>query len=76
MKIQVDEDLCESNGVCVRVAPAYFSLDDEDRLHITAVTGPTPAQEQRIQDAVRGCPRGALRIVASASPTTTLEDES
>ncbi|MFP3671062.1 ferredoxin, partial [Priestia sp. SIMBA_032] len=34
MKIKADFDLCESNGVCVGMAPDVFDLDDDDYLVI------------------------------------------
>lgn len=67
MKIQVDPDLCEANGVCVRLAPDHFALDDDDRLHVRAVVDASPEQRKRIRDAVRSCPKGALRIIEPSS---------
>ena len=34
MKVTVDHELCEANGVCAGTAPEVFDLDDEDELHI------------------------------------------
>ena len=34
MRVAVDRDLCEANGVCAGLAPEVFDLDDEDYLHI------------------------------------------
>ncbi|ACY14678.1 ferredoxin [Haliangium ochraceum] len=62
MKLLVDPDLCEANGVCVRVAPEQFSLDDADTLHIHDLATPSAEQQQRARDAVRACPKGALRM--------------
>ena len=35
MRVTVDRDLCEANGVCAGLVPAVFFLDDDDELHIT-----------------------------------------
>ncbi|MFE3618116.1 ferredoxin, partial [Streptomyces anulatus] len=34
MKIIVDFDRCEANGVCVGIAPDMFELDDDDQLTV------------------------------------------
>ena len=35
MRVTVDPDLCEANGVCAGLVPQVFGLDDDDELHIT-----------------------------------------
>lgn len=61
MKIVVDWDRCEANGVCVRVAPEAFNLDEKDQLHVL-VENVTPEQRARVEQAVRDCPRQALSL--------------
>ena len=61
MKIVVDRDRCEANGVCVRAAPEAFRLDEQDRLHLL-VENVTPELRARVEQAVRGCPRQALSL--------------
>ncbi|HEY0093181.1 MAG TPA: ferredoxin [Archangium sp.] len=61
MKIVVDWELCEANGVCVRVAPEAFNLDEKDQLHVL-VENVTPEQRARVEQAVRACPRQALSL--------------
>lgn len=61
MKISVDFDQCEANGICVGIAPDVFELDDEDNLHVSS--GDVP--EDRLADvesAVAQCPKAALRL--------------
>lgn len=62
MRIRVDYDLCESNGVCESVAPDVFEVDDDDnlQLHTDEVT---EENRQRVEQAVAGCPKAALRLV-------------
>ena len=62
MRIVIDRELCESNGVCVRTAPDMFVLGDEDKLHLR-VERPSPEQMDKARAAVRRCPRGALSLV-------------
>jgi ferredoxin len=61
MKVKADFDLCESNAVCVGIAPDVFEVDDDDYLQILddEVTGENRA---RVEQAVASCPKAALRI--------------
>ena len=61
MRLRVDRDLCESNGVCVRLVPEVFALDDDDRLRLDE--HPPEALRARLEGAVRRCPKQALKIV-------------
>ncbi|AKT42688.1 ferredoxin [Chondromyces crocatus] len=62
MRLLVDWDRCEANGVCVRVAPQVFRLDEtEDRLHLLMEEVPEELH-LRVEKAVRGCPRQALSL--------------
>jgi ferredoxin len=58
----VDPDLCESNGVCVDLAPDVFALTADERLAILA-SEPPAARRAAVEEAVRACPRLALEIV-------------
>ena len=61
MRVTVDRDLCEANGVCAGLVPAVFRLDDEDELHIT--DGDVPARlADQVRLAVQSCPKTALRL--------------
>ena len=61
MKIVVDEDLCEANGVCVRAAPESFQLDDRDRLRVLTEHVPQELRA-KVEKAVRACPKQALSL--------------
>src|SRR5215472_13755014 len=61
MKVIVDRDLCEANGVCVSLVPAVFDLDDEDVLHIMVDDVPAE-QADLVRRAVQSCPKIALRL--------------
>lgn len=61
-KIEVDWDLCESNGVCMGIIPEVFRLEDDDTLTVLQ-EDVTPDNEERVRDAVRQCPRQAISIV-------------
>ncbi|MEU7766463.1 ferredoxin [Nocardia sp. NPDC049190] len=61
MKVSVDPDQCEANGICVGIAPDVFELDDDDVLHIAE--GDVPADRlTEVEQAVAQCPKAALRL--------------
>ncbi len=62
MRVVVDRTLCESNAVCARLVPEVFFVDDDDRLQIKQ-DEPPPGLRERIEHAVRRCPKLALSIV-------------
>ena len=62
MRIVVDFDLCESNALCMAAAPGVFEVRDDDFLY---VLDEMPSEELRakVEQAVRVCPKQAIRIV-------------
>jgi ferredoxin len=61
MRVVVDFALCESNALCVDVAPEVFEIRDDDRLY---VLNETPPEELRakVLAAARVCPKQAIKI--------------
>jgi ferredoxin len=61
-RIVVDYDLCESNAICMQVAPDIFEVRDDDFLY---VLNETPADDRRdaCVEAVRRCPKQAIKLV-------------
>ena len=61
MRVIVDPDLCEGNGVCEQVAPEMFRVGDDDRARVLLER---PAEELRakLEAAVKRCPRRAIRL--------------
>lgn len=62
MRIEVDWDLCESNAVCMGIAPDIFELGDDDMLTVLQPEV-TPENEELVREAVRQWPRQAISIV-------------
>lgn len=60
MKISVNYDLCEANGVCEEHAPDVFQLDDNDELNLLAE--PDDESAPRVRKAAAGCPRAAITL--------------
>jgi ferredoxin len=61
MRVVVDRDLCESNGVCEGLAPEVFQIDDNDELLILQER-PDESLRAKVLDAVRSCPKQALKL--------------
>jgi ferredoxin len=61
VRVTVDRDLCESNAVCVRLAPEVFEVGEDDRLRIKQEQ-PSEALRARVAEAVRRCPKQALSV--------------
>jgi ferredoxin len=61
MRVAVDRDLCEANGVCAGLVPEVFDLDGEDYLHIVAPEVPA-IRADAVRRAVDSCPKQALRL--------------
>ena len=59
MRIVVDPELCEGNGVCEKLAPEVFRVGDDDRAHVSGA--PLDAFREKIELAIVRCPRQAIR---------------
>jgi ferredoxin len=61
MRVVVDFDLCESNALCMGLAPEVFEVRDDDLLYVLDENPPEELRE-KIQAAVRTCPKNAISI--------------
>ncbi|TDQ46608.1 ferredoxin [Actinorugispora endophytica] len=61
MRVNVDFDRCESNAVCVGIAPEVFEVRDDDYLYVLQET-PGEELRDRVEEAVRMCPKQAIRV--------------
>lgn len=61
MRVEVDYNLCESNGVCVALEPNVFEIRDDDVMYIIN-EHPSEAQRAKVEQAVRDCPKQALTL--------------
>jgi ferredoxin len=61
MKIVVDFDRCESNAVCMGIAPDIFEVRDDNFLYIL---DENPGEDRRadVEEAVDMCPKAAISI--------------
>jgi ferredoxin len=54
----VDREECMGFGYCEEALPAVFHVDEEG----LAVVSDVPADQTLLEDAVDGCPRGAISL--------------
>lgn len=60
MRVHVDLNKCESNGMCVLAAPEVFDLDDDGLLHYDS--NPDESLRADVEDAVTSCPVSAITL--------------
>ncbi|MGB5756761.1 MAG: ferredoxin [Acidimicrobiales bacterium] len=61
MKVVVDFDLCESNAVCMAIAPEVFEVRDDDFLYILN-ENPGPELHEKVREAAERCPKQAITL--------------
>ena len=54
-------DVCESNALCMGVAPEVFEVGDDDVLRVLDEHPPEELRA-RVEEAVRLCPKQAIAI--------------
>ncbi|MGH9101871.1 MAG: ferredoxin [Acidimicrobiales bacterium] len=61
MRIVVDFDLCQSNALCMAVAPTVFEVRDDGFLYLL---DERPSEDLRaaVEEAARMCPTRAITI--------------
>jgi ferredoxin len=62
VRVEVDHDVCEANGLCELAAPGVFQLDEQDTLHVLRPEFPAELADG-VHEAVDRCPKVALRLV-------------
>jgi ferredoxin len=61
MRVVVDFDRCESNALCMEVAPEVFEVRGDDFLYVLDETPPESLRAQ-VEEAARMCPKAAITI--------------
>ena len=62
MRVVVDFDLCESNALCMGLAPEVFEVRDDDLLYVLD-ENPSEDLREKVEAAVRTCPKNAISVV-------------
>ena len=61
MRVIVDYDLCESNAVCMGIAPEVFEVRDDDFLYLLQEEPPAELHD-RVRQAAERCPKQAISL--------------
>ena len=61
MRVVVDFDLCESNAVCMNIAPEVFEVRDDDFLYVLQEE-PDEGLRAKVEEAVARCPKQAIAL--------------
>lgn len=61
MRVVVDFDRCESNAVCMGIAPEVFEVRDDDFLYVL-MEEPPEELRGKVEEAVRLCPKQAISL--------------
>jgi ferredoxin len=63
MKVIVDRQRCDGNGVCMGIAPEVFDVDDDLYLHVAENIPDDPELIARVRQSITSCPVLALKLV-------------
>ncbi len=61
MRVIVDYDKCESNAMCMAIAPEVFEVRDDDFLYVL-IDEPGEELRAKVEQAVKLCPKQALSL--------------
>ena len=73
MRIVVDYDRCESNGVCMAILPEVFEVRDDDFMYVLDERPPEKFHA-KVRQAVNSCPTQALSFVEDDKAPATGKD--
>jgi ferredoxin len=62
VKVVVDFDLCQSNGICQGLAPEVFEVRDDGYLYLLQ-EHPDESLRSKVEMAVNSCPVQAISLV-------------
>jgi ferredoxin len=62
VRVVVDFDRCESNAVCMGLAPEVFEVREDDFLYVLQEEPPEELRG-KVEEAVRLCPKQAISVV-------------
>jgi ferredoxin len=61
VRVVVDYDLCESNAICMGIAPEVFEVRDDDNLYLLQEEPPEELRA-KVEEAIRRCPKQAISL--------------
>jgi ferredoxin len=66
-RVTIDSDLCIGSGECVRLVPGAVAIDEARGVSVP-LPGVADADLHSLEEAERGCPTGAFRLVRNRLP--------
>ena len=67
MHVTLDRDRCTGLGICESIAPDHFEIADDGAV-VVLRDDVAPNERATLEDAVRSCPTGALRLATQPEP--------
>lgn len=64
MKVVVDPDMCEGHSKCQMAAPEVFRFSETDEVSVVLLDEIPPELKDKVDRAIRLCPRQAISWVA------------
>lgn len=61
MRVIVNMNRCESNALCMGIAPDIFHLGDDDTL-VLLNENPDESRRAEVLEAIRQCPKQAISV--------------
>jgi ferredoxin len=61
MRVVVDPQLCETNSICMGLAPDVFEVGEDDTVTVL-LESPPESMRKDVENAVRLCPRSAITL--------------
>jgi ferredoxin len=61
MRVVVDPELCETNSICMGLAPDVFEVGEDDTVTVL-LENPPESLRKDVENAVRLCPRQAIAL--------------
>lgn len=74
MKVIVNEEMCEGHGKCELSAPEVFELRPDD-VSIVLMEEVPPELHEKVERAIRLCPRQAIAWESKVAVSAPLESE-
>ncbi|MDX6374208.1 MAG: ferredoxin [Nocardioidaceae bacterium] len=62
MRVVVDAQLCETNSICMGLAPDVFEVGEDDTVTVL-LENPPESLRKDVENAVRLCPRSAITLL-------------
>ena len=63
LTLTIDPELCKGCALCMMASPELFDIDEPSGKAVVLEAHPSEEQRAAAEDAVQGCPSGAIALV-------------